>query len=136
MLARLVIGLALALGLVAADAAADSAPAQARTFKGRTAQGHRIVIAVKGRMLKIELFDVDLRCRDGSTLQLEEGGFLWTRTKPDGGFRDAQFGKTDGVYFRGRVGERRIRGKLRVTDKERRGPKCATRWIAFNATPR
>jgi hypothetical protein len=136
MLVRLVVGGALALGLVATDAAARAASAEARMFKGKTAQGHPMKIAVKERTLRIHVFDVELKCRDGSRLLLEEGGFLWTRVKPGGSFRDAQFGKTDKVYFRGRVSERRIRGRLRVTDKEKRGPMCASRWIAFNATPR
>ncbi len=56
--------------------------------------------------------------------------------KPGGNFRDAQFGNTDSVYFQGRVSKRRIRGRIRVTDKEKRGPRCASRWIAFHATPR
>ena len=134
MLVRLVIGGALMLGLVASDAAlADSA--EAKMFKGKTAQGHRIKVAVKARMLRLHVFEIDLRCRDGSALLLEEGGFLWTKSKPNGSFRDSQFGKTDSVYFRGRVSERRIRGRIRVTDKEKRGPMCASRWIAFKATP-
>ncbi len=134
MLVRLVIGGALALGLVASDAAlADSA--EAKMFKGKTAQGHRIKVAVKARTFRLHVFEIDLRCRDGSALLLEEGGFLWTKPKPNGSFRDSQFGKTDSVYFRGRVGERRIQGRIRVTDKEKRGPMCASRWVAFNATP-
>ena len=136
MLVRLVVGGALALALVATDAAALAGSAEARMFKGKTAQGYRIKVVVKERTFRIHAFDVELKCRDGSWLLLEEGGFLWTKAKPNGSFRDAQFGKTDSVYFRGRVSERRIRGRLRVTDKEKRGPMCASRWIAFNATPR
>jgi hypothetical protein len=134
MLVRLVVGGALVLGLLAADAAALVGSAEARMFKGKTAQGYRMKVVVKEESLRIQVFDVDLRCRDGSALQIEEGGFLWTRVKPDGSFRDSQFGKTDSVYFRGAVNERRIRGKLRVTDKEKRGPFCASRWVAFDAT--
>lgn len=136
MFVRLIVGSALALGLVAADAAALADSAEARMLKGKTAQGHRIKIAAKGRTFRIHGFEIDLRCRDGSALLLDEGGFLWTKTKPNGSFRDSQFGKTDSVYFRGRVSERGIRGQLRVTDKEKRGPMCASRWVAFNATPR
>lgn len=136
MLKRLVVGSALALGLLATDAAALAGSAEARMFKGKTAQGYRIKVVVKERTFRIHVFDVELKCRDGSGLLLEEGGFLWTKPKPNGSFRDAQFGKTDSVYFRGHLSERRIRGRLRVTDKEKRGPMCASRWIAFNATPR
>jgi hypothetical protein len=129
-------GCAIACGLIASNAVALADPASARMFKGKTAQGHPIKVVVKERTFRIHVFDVELKCRDGSWLLLEEGGFLWTKTKPNGSFRDSQFGKTDSVYFRGRVSERGIRGRLRVTDKEKRGPRCASRWIAFNATPR
>jgi hypothetical protein len=136
MFVRLVVGGALAFGLLASDAAALAGSAEARMFKGKTAQGFRIKVVVKERAFRIHMFDVELKCRDRSRLLLEEGGFLWTKPKPNGSFRDAQFGKTDSVYFRGRVSERRIRGRVRVTDKEKRKPKCASRWVAFNATPR
>jgi hypothetical protein len=136
MLVRLVIGGALVLGLFATDAATLAGSAEARMFKGKTAQGYRMKVVVKERTFRIHVFDVELKCRDGSWLLLEEGGFLWTKVKPNGSFNDSQFGKTDSVYFRGQLSERRIRGRLRVTDKEKRGPRCASRWIAFNATPR
>lgn len=136
MLIRLVVGGALALGLVATNAAALASSAEARMFKGRTAQGHLIKVVVKERAFRIHRFDVELKCRDGSRSLLEEGGFLWTKQKSNGGFRDSQFGDTDSVYFRGRLSERRIKGRLRVTDKEKRGPMCASRWIAFSATSR
>lgn len=135
MFTRLIIGSALAFALVTTDAAALADSADARMLKGRTAQGHRIKIATKGRAFRIHIFEIDLRCRDGSALLLEEGGFLWTKTKPNGSFRDSQFGKTDSVYFRGRLSNGRIRGRLRVTDKEKRAPMCASRWLAFTATP-
>jgi hypothetical protein len=136
MLFRLIMGCAVACGLIASNAVALADPAGARMFKGKTAQGYPIKVVVKEQTLRIHMFEVDLKCRDGSALLLEEGGFLWTKPKPNGSFRDSQFGKTDSVYFRGRVSERRIRGRLRVTDKEKRGPMCASRWVAFNATPR
>lgn len=136
MLVRLIMGCAIACGLIASNAVALADPASARMYKGKTAQGYPIKVVVKGQAFRIHMFDIELKCRDGSLLLLEEGGFLWTKTKRNGGFRDAQFGKTDSVYFRGRVSERRMRGRIRVTDKEKRGPRCASRWIAFNATPR
>jgi len=135
MLVRLAVGSALALGLLASDAAALAGSAEARMFKGKTAQGYRIKVVARERTFRIHSFEVELKCRDGSRLLLEEGGFLWTKTTPNGSFRDSQFGKTDSVYFRGRVSEQRIRGRVRVTDKEKRRPMCASRWIAFNATP-
>lgn len=136
MLVRLIVGGALACGLIAGEAAALTNSANARMYKGKTAQGYRMKVVVKERTFRIHVFDVELKCRDGSRLLLEEGGFLWTKVKPNGSFRDAQFGKTDSVYVRGRMTEQRLRGRLRVTDKEKRRPKCASRWIRFNATPR
>lgn len=134
MLVRLIVSAAIAFGLIASEAAALADSASARMYKGKTAQGYRMKVVGKGQTFRIHTFEVDLKCRDGSALQLEEGGFLWTKVKPNGSFRDSQFGKTDSVYFRGRMTEKGIRGRLRVTDKEKRGPMCASRWIAFNAT--
>jgi hypothetical protein len=135
MLVRLIMGSAIACGLIASSSVALADPASARMFKGKTAQGYPIKVVVKKRAFKIHTFEVDLKCRNGSAVLLEEGGFLWTKPKSNGGFRDSQFGKTDSVYFRGRVSQRLIRGRLRVTDKEKRGPRCASRWVAFKATP-
>ncbi|HEX5983078.1 MAG TPA: hypothetical protein VFY69_02615 [Solirubrobacterales bacterium] len=75
--------------------------------------------------------EIDLRCRDGSRLSLILGGYLWTPVGKRGGFRDAQFGRTDGTYFRGRLHERGISGRLRVTDRLPDGTRCASRWIRF-----
>lgn len=131
MLVRLIVSGAIACSLIASEAAALTDSASARMYKGKTAQGYRMKVLVKNRTFRIQKFEVQLKCRDGSRLLLEEGGFLWTKVKPNGSFRDAQFGKTDSVYFRGRMTGQRIRGRLRVTDKEKRRPKCASRWIAF-----
>lgn len=136
MLVRLIVGGAIAFGLIASEAAALTDSASARMYKGRTAQGHRMKVVAKERTFRIHAFEVDLKCGDGSALLLEESGFLWTKAKPNGSFRDSQFGKTDSVYFRGRMTRQGIRGRLRVTDKEKRGPKCASHWIPFSATPR
>jgi hypothetical protein len=135
MLVRLILGGMLACSFVALDAAASADPVSARTFKGKTAQGYRIKLAVKGGAFKILRFEADLKCRDGSTLLLEESGFLWTKVGGNGMFRDAQFGRTDSVYFKGRLNERRIRGRVRLTDKLRGGIRCSSRWIRFGATP-
>lgn len=136
MLARLVLGGMLAVSLLVADTAAMADSAQARQLKGKTSQGHRIKLVVKNGSLRIHSFDIDLKCRDGSSLLLEESGFLWTRVKPNGSFRDAQFGKTDSVYFRGKANKRQLQGRVRVVDKEKQGPKCTSPWISFRANMR
>ena len=135
MLFRFIVAGVIVWGAFAANAGALADPASARMFKGKTAQGHRIMLVVRQRAFRIHSFRVDLRCRDGSPLLLEESGFLWTKVGTNGRFRDAQFGRTDSVYFRGRLTERRLRGRLRVTDKLRGGVRCRSRWIPFNATP-
>lgn len=136
MFLRMIVTGVIACGLIGADSVAMADSTTARLFKGKTGQGHRIKLQVKEGTFRIHVFNAELRCRDRSTLLIEEGGFLWTKTKPNGSFRDSQFGDTDSVYFRGRVSERRIRGKVRVTDKEKGGPFCASPWITFNAAPR
>jgi hypothetical protein len=134
MLVRLLVSGAVACGLIATDAVALAEPAAARMLKGKTAQGYAIKVVAKGERFKLIRFEADLRCKDGSILTLIEGGFLWTTTKGNGSFRDAQFGKTDSVYFRGRMTEKGIRGRMRLTDKERGSPRCSSRWISFKAT--
>lgn len=136
MFARLIISGAVMCGLLATDAAAQADTAAARMLKGRTAQGYPIKVVAKERKLKLVRFEADLKCGDGSTLTLIEGGFLWTATGKSGSFRDSQFGDTDSVYFRGRMTEKGIRGRVRLTDKERGEPRCKSRWISFNATLR
>ena len=105
-------------------------------FEGKTSQDYRIKAVVRQQAFRIHVFDIDLRCRDGSELALIMGGYLWTKVGKRGSFRDAQFGRTDSTYFRGRLSERRLRGRLRMTDRLSDGTRCASRWIAFNATPR
>lgn len=136
MVSRLIACGAVACCLVVGDAAAVADSASAKLFKGKTGQGYRIKVLAREQAFKIHVFDIDLRCRDGSELALIESGFLWTKTSRAGRFRDAQFGKTDSVYFRGRLTERRIRGRLRVTDELRDGTRCSSRWLAFRAAPR
>lgn len=131
---RLAFIAALACSLVLGWATADAAPAQ--TLNGKTAQGYRIKLGVRGHTLKILNFKVELSCRDGSTLLLDEGGFLPTPVKRNGEFRDAQFGRTDTVRFKGRLRSGSVRGLLRVTDKLRNGVDCRSRWIGFVARRR
>ncbi len=136
MFTRLLVSSALLWGLFATVTAVAAEPATARLLKGKTGQGYAIKVIAKENRFKLVSFEADLRCRDGSTLTLIEGGFLWTRPKRDGSFRDAQFGKTDSVYFRGRLTGKRISGKVRLTDVERGSPRCQSRWIGFNASSR
>lgn len=136
MISRLIACGALACCLIAGEAAASADRADAKLFKGKTSQGYEIKAQVRGHAFRIHVFDIDLRCQDGSELPLIMNGYLWTKVGKRGSFRDAQFGLTDGTYFRGRLSERRLRGRLRVTDRLRDGTRCASRWITFNATPR
>lgn len=136
MISRLIVCGALACCLFAGGAVASADRADAKLFKGKTSQGYRIKAQVRDQAFRIHVFDIDLRCRDGSELALIMGGYLWTKVGKRGSFRDAQFGLTDSTYFRGRLNERRLRGRLRVTDRLRDGTRCASRWIAFNANPR
>ena len=135
MCARLLIGVALGIGLLTTSAAAADS-ADARMFQGKTGQGYRIKLNVKEPRFKIIRFEADLRCTDGTLLTLIESGFLWTRAGSKGSFRDAQFGRTDEVFFRGRLSENRVQGRVRLTDKLRRGVKCRSKWIRFNAVGR
>ena len=136
MCVRLLIGAVLAFGLIATDVVALTGSASARMYKGKTAQGYGIKFTVKEERFKILRFEADLRCTDGTLLTLIESGFLWTKAGKNGSFRNAQFGRTDEVFFRGRMNEKRIRGRVRLTDRLRRGVKCRSRWISYNATAR
>lgn len=135
MFVRAIVCGALSCGLLAAGATAGTDPAAARQLKGKTAQGYAIKLIAKDKAFKLLRFEAELKCSDGTLLILDEGGFLWTRVGKRGNFKDAQFGKTDSVYFRGRLGERRIRGRVRLTDRLGK-VRCRSRWIAFKATPR
>ena len=126
MFLRLIACGAIACCLIAGSAVASADPAEAEMFEGKTSQDYRIKAVVRQQAFRIHVFDIDLRCRDGSELALIMGGYLWTKVGKRGSFRDAQFGRTDGTYFRGRV---------RVTDRLPDGTRCASRWIAFNAIP-
>lgn len=136
MLLRLFLSAALACGLFAMSAAALAEMADARMFTGKTAQRYRIKAAVNDRSVKLLRFNIKLSCRDGSTLILAESGFLRTPVRRNGAFRDAQFGRTDAVRFRGRLSRNSLRGKVRVIDKPRKGVACKSRWVAFRAKPR
>jgi hypothetical protein len=123
------------LGLLATNAAAAADQASARVYQGKTAQGYRIKLNGKDDQVKLLKFEADLHCTNRTRLTLIESGFLWTSVGGSGSFRDAQFGNTDGVFFRGRMTEKRIRGRVRLEDKTR-GVRCRSKWIRFNAGPR
>ncbi len=131
---RLLIG-ATAVGALAAfdtmPAAASSKTTQVAS--GHTSQGRAVRVRVRGNSMKLLLFTAELDCRDGSELLVEESGFLWTDLRAGGSFSDFQSGKTDKVRFRGRVGARAVRGRIRVSDRLGR-VKCDSRWFKFTAT--
>ncbi len=129
MFLRLMLSSALALSLVMADVAA----AKAELVRGRTAQGYRIKATMHGeRSIRLLDFKADLQCRDGTLLQLAEGGFLPSAVRPDGTIHEAQYGNTDTVFIRGHVRNGTIRGRLRLTDRYGRGNPCKSRWIKFH----
>jgi hypothetical protein len=133
---RLLVGAA-ALGALAAF---DTLPATAsskgaQVAKGRTSQGRAFGVKLRGDSMKLLAFTAELDCRDGSELLLEEGGFLWTDLSRNGSFSDYQYGKTDKVWFKGRVGARAVRGRVRLSDRWGRIP-CKSRWIRFTAKMR
>lgn len=125
------VGAALACAVLAASALMPAA-ADARVYKGKTAQRNPIKIAVRSKSLKVLHFKAKLRCRDGSTLVDDESGFLPTPIKGNGSFRDAQVGSTDEVLIRGRRSGRVVRGKIRVTDRVGK-VRCNSKWFKFTA---
>lgn len=131
MFLRLILGSALALSLVMADVAA----AKAEVVKGRTAQGYRIKAMMHGEnSVRLLNFKADLQCRDGTTLQLTEGGFLPSEVRRDGSIREVQYGDTDTVFIRGRVDNGSIQGRVRLTDRYGKDNPCRSRWIKFRAS--
>ena len=129
---RAIAGGVLVCALLSAEAGAP-ASAEAALYTGKTGQNRSIRIAVNARSLKILRFKASLRCRDGSTLIDDESGFLPTRIRANGRFRDAQVGATDEVLFKGRRRGRVVRGWLRVRDRLGNDVRCSTPWIEFSA---
>lgn len=132
MLRRLMVSGVLVCGLLAAPVS-SSAEAKRGALAGRTAQGYKITLKMQGEnAFKLLDFKADLTCRDGTLLLLEEGGFLNTRIHRGGNFKDVQYGRTDTVWFRGRVTDGAIRGRVRLKDRYGKGNPCKSRWIRFN----
>ncbi len=128
-------GALLVCALLAANGV-TAAAAPKRVFKGSTAQDRSIRVAVGERSIQIKRFKIELNCRDGSILVLDESGFLRTKVRGNGSFRDVQYGRTDTVYIRGKMRGRVVRGRLRVKDRLKNGTRCRSKWVRFTAKPR
>lgn len=131
MFLRIVLSSLLVGGLLSVPLAAEAA-SRGGVLKGRTSQGYKITLRMQGEnAFKLLDFNADLSCRDGTELLLEEGGFLTTRLRANGSFKDVQYGRTDTVWFKGRVTDSAVRGRVRLKDKWGKGNPCTSRWIAF-----
>jgi len=136
-LSGLTVGAIVACGALSAAAVATADAAPRRVYKGKTAQRHPMKVMVRGNSLKILHFKANLRCRDGSTLIVDERGFVRTPIRSNGRFRDIQVGRTDEVFIKGKRRGRVVRGKVRVKDELRKGGvKCKSRWLKFTARVR
>lgn len=129
----LMTGMLAALALALTDGASGAeARESGRLALGTTSQGRGVGVRVYERNLQMLDFNALLRCRDATTLIVEEGGFLPIATRPNGHFRDVQYGRTDTVWLQGRVGGKWVRGRLRVTDRWG-SVKCNSGWFRFSA---
>lgn len=134
MLKRTMVGGLVACSLLAVGIAAPAEGAKRNTLKGKTKQGFAIKMAVKNRAVKVLRFKIDLKCRDGSVLQVTESGFQKTPVKKNGKFKDTQYGSTDTVFMRGKLrGNKRANGRIRVKDKLKSGVRCQSKWVKFSA---
>jgi hypothetical protein len=132
MLKRMMVNGLVACGLLAVGVAVPADGAKRNALRGKTKQGFQIKMAVKNRSVKLLRFKIDLKCRDGSNLQVTESGFVKTPVSSKGKFRDVQYGSTDTVYLRGKMRGNRVGGRLRVKDKLGNGVRCQSRWVKFN----
>jgi hypothetical protein len=120
--------------MLAVEGAPLAGAAPKRVYKGKTAQKRPVRITMRGDSLKLRHFVARLKCRNGVNLIVQESGFVRTPVRRNGRFKDVQVGKTDEVFFKGRVRGKVVRGKLRVKDRlHKRGPRCASKWINFRA---
>jgi len=136
MLRRVAVGGVLACMMVAALA---TAPTEASTkaakttlLRGRTGQQHRVKLRLSAHSLQLIRFDIELRCRDASTLIDEESGFARTPFHRNGSFSEVQTGSTDTVMIRGHVRGRGVKGRLRVKDRVGK-TRCDSHWVQFKA---
>lgn len=131
---RQALGAVLTCGALAVSAVAVADAAPRRVFKGKTTQKRPVKVAVGGNVLKVLHFKANLRCRDGSTLIVDERGFLPTKIRGNGRFHDVQVGSTDEVFIKGKRRGKVVRGKLRVKDRLRKGGvRCQSKWVKFAA---
>lgn len=133
MLLRLMLcGLAVC-GLVGVEMTSLAEAAGRTVHRGKTAQGYPLTLKMKGeKSFKLLRFKADLNCRDGSQLQLDESGFLPTRLRGNGSFRDTQYGRTDTVRFRGKATKNAVRGRVRLEDRlGKKRIRCTSKWIKF-----
>lgn len=120
--------------MLAVEGAPLAGAAPKRVYKGKTAQKRTVRITMRGDSLKLRHFVARLKCRNGVNLIVQESGFVRTPVRRNGRFKDVQVGKTDEVFFKGRVRGKVVRGKVRVKDRlHKRGPRCASKWINFRA---
>ncbi|MBA3866745.1 MAG: hypothetical protein H0X42_10460 [Solirubrobacterales bacterium] len=120
---------AVACGLVLNSAAAAGSGVQ--VSKGRTAQGRQIRIAFHPRSVELKHFTIRLRCKGGDVLIDAESGFLPSKVLKNGRIRDHQVGSTDDVYLRGRLGNHRLHGAIRVRDRLGKH-RCDSKWVRFH----
>jgi hypothetical protein len=110
----------------------DAAPK--RVYKGKTKQRHKMKVSVRGNKLKVLHFKANLKCKDGSTLIVDERGFKPTKIRGNGRFKDVQVGTTDEVFIKGKRKGKVVRGKVRVKDRLRKGGvRCHSHWVKFTA---
>jgi hypothetical protein len=126
---------ACALGCAALAFDTASAAPKPGPMKGRTGQGRAIRLHLKQDTVRIKAFTIEARCRDGSELIIEEGGFLPTPIARGGRIHDYQYGKTDKVWIRGHLKGRQVRGTIRVTDRWGK-VRCNSGWVRFHAARR
>lgn len=135
MLKKMMLAATCAIGCAALAVDTGSAAPQPGPLKGRTGQGRAIHLQLKDDTVRIKTFTIEARCRDGSYLIIEEGGFLPTPLRKGGRIHDYQYGNTDKVWIRGRLRGRQLRGTIRVTDRWG-AVKCNSGWVRFHAGPR
>lgn len=131
---RVIAGAVLACGLMLTSSVSLVDAAPKRVYKGKTKQRHKMKVSVSGDKLKILHFKANLKCRNGSTLIVDERGFQPTKIRGNGRFKDVQVGSTDEVFIKGKRKGKVVRGKIRVKDRlHKGGARCHSRWIKFTA---
>lgn len=102
-------------------------------YRGKTSQKRSIQISASPSRITLIRFKVKLLCRDGSLLFGDASDFEPTPLNPGGHFANAQYGKTDVISWKGRIGKGRITGVLRVKDRLANGVRCDSQSVRFVA---